>query len=143
MLFVVLCQYTSVSWLHTITGWGNITPCPITLASPGLGSIQLKPFITGIGGSGDWGETCPHYLAISRICQHGAHDACRIIRNSSSKTPNCYTATCTDVILWYYVSTPLYLGYIRSQVGGTSLHVPSLWQVLVWAPFSSNPSSQV
>jgi len=28
--------------------------------------------------------------------------------------------------------------YLRSQVGGTPLHVSSLWQVLVSAPFSSN-----
>ena len=53
----LLRKYTSVSWLRTTTVWGYTTPCPITLASPGLLSTQLKPFITGIGGIGAWTET--------------------------------------------------------------------------------------
>ena len=53
----LITKYTSVSWLHTTTVWSYTTPCPITLASPGLLSTQLKPFITGIGGIGAWTET--------------------------------------------------------------------------------------
>ena len=46
----------STSRLHTVTSWRTIAPGPIVLAIPALYSIQCKPFITGIGGSGAWGE---------------------------------------------------------------------------------------
>ena len=71
------------------------------------------------------------------------------VRELVAFTPHFYALTFTIQshtqysIFYDYGNTPLYLGNVLSQIGGLSLHVPSLWQVLVWIPLRSNPTSQV